>query len=154
MYVPEPEKYFKKDADIRYSAKTPLFIDSVWPDIWVHNDDLPSTDLFNGAQYIGNSYMCRSTIARHGSRCAGDAPRAWPRNKPMPGAVDVSFTDAHVEKVKLDDLWQLIWHVDYVPPAKRPGREWRKGRLLWRRDAAKEKTWRNPPCPRAGQEPP
>jgi prepilin-type N-terminal cleavage/methylation domain-containing protein len=121
VWVPEPEKYFKKDTDIRHSAKTPLFIDSVWPDIWVHSDDLPSTDLFNGAQYIGNTYMCRSTIARHGSRCAGDAPRAWPRNKPLPGAVDVSFTDAHVEKVKLDDLWQLIWHVDYVPPAKRPG---------------------------------
>lgn len=121
VWVPEPEKYFKKDTDIRHSAKTPLFIDANWPDIWVHATDLPSTDLFNGAQFIGDGYICRSTIARHGSRCAGDAPRAWPRNKPMPGSVDVSFTDAHVEKVKLDDLWQLLWHVDYVPPAKRPG---------------------------------
>ena len=25
------------------------------------------------------------------------------------------------KKVKLDDLWQLIWHANYVPPAKRPG---------------------------------
>jgi prepilin-type processing-associated H-X9-DG protein len=39
----------------------------------------------------------------------------------MPGMVDVSFTDGHVEKVKLDNLWQLYWHVGYVPPAKRPG---------------------------------
>jgi hypothetical protein len=39
----------------------------------------------------------------------------------MPGAVDVSCTDGHVQKVKLDDLWQLTWHLNYVPPAKRPG---------------------------------
>jgi prepilin-type N-terminal cleavage/methylation domain-containing protein len=119
--VPEPEKYFRSDIHIRQPAKTPLFMDAVWPDIWAHNNDLPSTDLFNGAQYINAGYICRATIARHGSRCAGQAPRAWPRNRPMPGMIDVSFTDAHVEKVKLDDLWQLIWHVDYVPPAKRPG---------------------------------
>jgi prepilin-type processing-associated H-X9-DG protein len=39
----------------------------------------------------------------------------------MPGAVDVSFTDGHVEQVKLEGLWQLSWHLNYAPPAKRPG---------------------------------
>jgi prepilin-type N-terminal cleavage/methylation domain-containing protein len=121
VYVPEPEKYFTSEGAIRQTAKTPLFIDANWPDIWPRATDFPSTDLFNGAQFIGNSFMCRSTIARHGSRAPGQAPRTWPRNQPMPGMVDISFTDGHAEKVKLDNLWQLIWHVDYVPPAKRPG---------------------------------
>src|SRR6266496_1544760 len=65
-WVNEPEKYFKSDADIRRTAQTPLFIDAVWPDIWPHANDFPSTDLFNGAQYVpngfNNGYMCRSTI--------------------------------------------------------------------------------------------
>jgi hypothetical protein len=36
--------------------------------------------------------------------------------------VNVAFFDGHGELVKLDRLWQLYWHVDYQPPAKRPGR--------------------------------
>ena len=120
VYVPEPEKYFKSEGDIHQPAKTPLFLDANWPDIWPHATDLPATDLFNGAQYIGSTYMCRATIARHGSRGPQQAPRAWPRTAPLPGMVDVSFPDGHVEKVRLDDLWQLIWHVGYVPPGKRP----------------------------------
>jgi prepilin-type N-terminal cleavage/methylation domain-containing protein len=121
VHVPEPEKYFKSQGDIRLTAKTPLFLDAVWPDIWPHATDFPATDLFNGAQVINNSFMCRSTIARHGSRSPQQAPRAWPRTQPMPGAVDVSFTDGHVEQVKLEGLWQLSWHLNYAPPAKRPG---------------------------------
>jgi prepilin-type processing-associated H-X9-DG protein len=39
----------------------------------------------------------------------------------MPGAIQLSFFDGHAERVKLDDLWQLYWHVDYQPPTKRPG---------------------------------
>jgi hypothetical protein len=33
----------------------------------------------------------------------------------------VSFYDGHVEQVKLERLWSLYWHKDYVPPVKRPG---------------------------------
>jgi hypothetical protein len=29
--------------------------------------------------------------------------------------------DGHGELVKLDRLWQLYWHKDYQPPARRPG---------------------------------
>ena len=121
VYVPEPQKYFTSDTSIRSTSRTPLFVDAVWPDTWPHATDQPSTDLFNGAQFIGSTYMCRVTIARHGSRAPTEAPRSWPLNKPMPGAVEVSFTDGHVETVKLENLWQLYWHLDYVPPPKRPG---------------------------------
>ena len=39
----------------------------------------------------------------------------------LPGAINAAFFDGHVELVKLDDLWQLYWHKNYQPPAKRPG---------------------------------
>jgi prepilin-type processing-associated H-X9-DG protein len=59
-------------------------------------------------------------IPRHGSR-PNSIPRDWPYNLPLPGAINVAFLDGHGELVKLDRLWQLYWHVDYQPPAKRPG---------------------------------
>jgi hypothetical protein len=34
--------------------------------------------------------------------------------------VNMACMDGHVETVKLDRLWQLIWHKVYVPPATRP----------------------------------
>jgi prepilin-type processing-associated H-X9-DG protein len=65
--------------------------------------------------------MGACTIARHGSRPAAQAPRNWPVTQRMPGSVDVSFADAHVELVKLDNLWNLIWNKTYDVPLKRPG---------------------------------
>jgi len=65
--------------------------------------------------------MGASTISRHGSRPAGSARKNWPVTQRMPGSVDVSFVDAHVELVKLDNLWQLIWNKTYEVPLKRPG---------------------------------
>jgi prepilin-type processing-associated H-X9-DG protein len=59
-------------------------------------------------------------IPRHGSR-PSPVPTDWPADQPLPGAVNVSFFDGHGELVKLDRLWRLYWHKDYVPPAKRPG---------------------------------
>jgi prepilin-type processing-associated H-X9-DG protein len=59
-------------------------------------------------------------IPRHGSRPAR-IPTFHPRQAPLPGAINVSFYDGHVEQVKLDRLWQLSWHKDYVAPKKRPG---------------------------------
>jgi prepilin-type processing-associated H-X9-DG protein len=39
----------------------------------------------------------------------------------LPGAANVAFFDGHGETVKLDQLWQLYWHVNYNPPARRQG---------------------------------
>lgn len=59
-------------------------------------------------------------IPRHGNR-PRSPPSDWPANRLLPGAVNMAFYDGHVELVKLDNLWQLNWHKDYLPPAKRPG---------------------------------
>jgi prepilin-type N-terminal cleavage/methylation domain-containing protein len=114
-----PAKYFANEGDIRYTSRTPEFVDAVWPDLSPQATDFPATNLFEGSLIGGG--MPRCTIARHGSRAPAQAPREWPANKLMPGAVNVSFADAHLECVKLESLWQLTWHKNYEPPAKRPG---------------------------------
>jgi prepilin-type N-terminal cleavage/methylation domain-containing protein len=120
--VQEPQNYFRVEADIKHTSRTPEFVDAVWPDIAPRTNDLPATDLFNGQiTGAGAAGMGACTIARHGSRPAAQAPRNWPVTQRMPGSVDVSFVDAHVELVKLDNLWQLIWNKTYEVPLKRPG---------------------------------
>jgi prepilin-type N-terminal cleavage/methylation domain-containing protein len=118
----EPQNYFRVEADIKHTSRTPEFVDAVWPDVAPRTNDLPATDLFNG-QITGSGAagMGACTVARHGSRPAAQAPRNWPVTQRMPGSVDVSFVDAHVELVKLDNLWQLIWNKTYEVPLKRPG---------------------------------
>jgi prepilin-type N-terminal cleavage/methylation domain-containing protein/prepilin-type processing-associated H-X9-DG protein len=117
-----PSLAFGSEGDIRASSRTPLFVDAVWPAFWAGTNDFPAADLFNGT---GGSTNCPNigscTISRHGSRPAGAAPKSWPANQRMPGSVNVSFVDSHVELVKLENLWQLNWHKDYIAPDKRPG---------------------------------
>src|SRR5437879_687045 len=60
------------------------------------------------------------TIPRHGSRPSKIPINHQPQDR-MPGAINVSFYDGHVETVPLERLWDLSWHRDYVAPAKRPG---------------------------------
>jgi len=120
--TPMPQNYFKVEADIKQPSRTPQFVDAVWPDIAPRTNDLPAIDLFNGSLGAsGLPGMGACTIARHGSRPAAQAPNSWPVTQRMRGSVDVSFVDAHVELVKLDNLWNLIWSKNYEVPLKRPG---------------------------------
>jgi prepilin-type processing-associated H-X9-DG protein len=64
--------------------------------------------------------MSLLTIPRHGSR-PNNVPRNYPSTSILPGAINVSFIDGHAQAVRLEALWQLAWHRDYQPPAKRPG---------------------------------
>lgn len=69
---------------------------------------------------MNRGQMVLFTIPRHGNR-PSPLPTYWPDDQPLPGAVNVLFFDGHRELVKLDHLWQLCWHKDYQPPAKRAG---------------------------------
>jgi prepilin-type N-terminal cleavage/methylation domain-containing protein/prepilin-type processing-associated H-X9-DG protein len=59
-------------------------------------------------------------IPRHGSR-PRVIPTEYPVSKILPGAINVSFYDGHVETVKLERLWGFPWHRGYVPLPRRPG---------------------------------
>jgi len=119
-----PENCFRKDSAIKRSAESPVFMDANWVDLWPLANDTPPTDLYWGDRYNGGGAtpgMGRACIVRHGSRAPSQAPRTLPINQRMPGAINVGFADGHAATVKLDDLWQLSWHVDYRAPARRPG---------------------------------
>jgi prepilin-type processing-associated H-X9-DG protein len=78
--------------------------------------DLPAANLQTG----NLAGMGVFTIPRHGSHPNG-VSTSHPPAEVLPGAINVSFYDGHVEQVKLEGLWQLYWHRDYQLPAKRPG---------------------------------
>jgi len=113
---------FRAEGEIQYPSSTPVFADGVggWLTLawWFgpRATDLPARNLVSG-RLVGMSMF---TIPRHGSR-PSKVPKDHPPAAKLPGAINVSFYDGHVEQVKLERLWQLYWHKDYTPPVKRPG---------------------------------
>ncbi|MBI2924264.1 MAG: type II secretion system protein [Verrucomicrobia bacterium] len=119
---PWRESGFRMEGEIARPSQTPVFADGItysW--VWSRANDLPAANLQTGETQGGyHPGMSMLTVPRHGSR-----PNRIPTNhRPqdtLPGAINVAFYDGHVETVKLERLWQLEWHRDYRPPAKRPG---------------------------------
>jgi hypothetical protein len=119
-----PWKFFYKESEISRSSLTPFLGDGVYTGASPSPTDLPPQDLYTADwPQPGNSPGNPITmwcIPRHGNR-PYPVPRYWPRTQPLPGAINVVFYDGHDELVKLDNLWQLYWTKDWVPPARRPG---------------------------------
>ncbi len=114
-----PENLFRKESEIRHPSQTPFFADSVWVDAWPREQDLPARNLFNGDKYQGA--MVRFTIPRHAAPRSAAVTNFDPQ-KTLPGAINISFADNHVSLTKLENLWNLYWHKNWNPPAKRPGK--------------------------------
>ena len=122
-----PTNDFKTESQVQQPALTPVVADSVSYEVAPFETDPPPASLISGDANgeggfidLGADGMARVAIPRHGNRPT-PVPVSWAANRPLPGAVNVAFFDGHGETVKLDWLWQLYWHVDYLPPAKRPG---------------------------------
>jgi prepilin-type N-terminal cleavage/methylation domain-containing protein len=98
-------------------SQTPAFADAIQPFVLSYPSDPPPTDLYNA----GTGGIWPFTIARHGSRPASAAPRNWDISKPLPGMVDLALYDGHVEKARLEDLWNYYWSANWVVPHPRPG---------------------------------
>jgi prepilin-type N-terminal cleavage/methylation domain-containing protein/prepilin-type processing-associated H-X9-DG protein len=109
---------FLTESQLTQPTKAPLLADGIWINTLPRAEDMPATNLYSGDG--GFPWMRAMNISRHGNR-PRSVPRNWPTSSPLPGAVNVAFFDGHVQPVKLDGLWQLYWHVGYVPPPKRPG---------------------------------
>lgn len=107
--TPGPRKTIKIEADLDSPSLTPTFLDYPGFTLNPRASDLPPTDLTNGG-----------FVPRHG-KCPRPVPTNYPIDQKLPGASNVAFYDGHVAQIDLDYLWQLHWHHNYVPPAKRPG---------------------------------
>ena len=118
---------FRIEGDVQHPSQTPLFADGGgwwwgWGGNWQgpRATDMPASNLASGV-YPGPPWsMAGFTIPRHGSR-PSKVSTNYPATSKLPGAINVAFYDGHVETAKLERLWSLYWHKDYVPPVKRPG---------------------------------
>jgi prepilin-type processing-associated H-X9-DG protein len=114
----QENQYYKKVSNVFNAAMTPYFTDSIWVDGWPSETDTPARDLYAGGD--GDIGIDRLTIARHGYRAAGAAPKSVPAGAPLVGAINAGFIDGHVAPVKLEKLWTLYWHAGWKTPATRP----------------------------------
>ena len=120
---------FRGDSDIRLPTQTPVFADSIWVDSWPQENSRPPRNLYDADKSvfgIGLESIARFCIPRHGSRGGSIPKRSYmsdfdPKNT-LPGSINVSFADNHVEAVRLENLWNLYWHRNWEPPKPRPGR--------------------------------
>ncbi len=115
----DPQKIYRKEADVSHPSQTPYFSDSIWVDCSPSETDTPARDLYAGSDAQGGG-INRITIARHGYKGAGAAPRHVPPGAPLVGGIDVGFVDGHARLVKLEQLWTLTWHRGWVTPTQRP----------------------------------
>jgi len=113
-----PEFMMEKQSMIQKPSETPVFFDSGWVDAWPFETDLPNTDLYHGSWDVGG--MKRAALSRHGGVNPAKAPQNFDRTKRLPGAINIGMADDHVELVKLENLWQLYWHLNWQPPSPRP----------------------------------
>ena len=113
-----PEFMMSKQSRIQKPSQTPAFLDAIWVDLWPLETDPPSDDLYDGmAESEG---MPRCTIARHATAHPAAAPRVFDTRQRLPGGIVIGMADGHVELIKLENLWQLYWHLDWAPPPVRP----------------------------------
>jgi prepilin-type N-terminal cleavage/methylation domain-containing protein/prepilin-type processing-associated H-X9-DG protein len=140
QYVPDTPSgsYYTKDTSIRVPVNTPEFGDGLSVDCFPDNNGTavdPSTpswcasgnaDLWgppknsttlHGHPMVGNAPMERFLIARHNA-APGKASHSAPTTSPLPGTINMSFADGHVQTVRLYDLWSFNWSAKSVPQSQ------------------------------------
>ena len=111
------QSQFDCESSVLFPTLTPVLADGVSFMVNPLATDLPARNLVWG---LGEGNIGLITIPRHGSR-PNPVPKDQPSQDRLPGGINMSFNDAHVELVPLERLWQFYWSRDYQPPARRPG---------------------------------
>ena len=114
---------FTKDSQLNFPSLTPDFAEGIWPDAWPEPTDIPWPNLQTGTEADvpgGPAGLDRLMIARHGPNLPSPVPTFVTITKPLPGGMNISFIDGHVQDTALESLWTLYWNNDWVVPAKRP----------------------------------
>jgi prepilin-type N-terminal cleavage/methylation domain-containing protein len=113
-----PTNFFRTEAGISHPSRTPVLTDSAYG-VAIPLESQPSTrDLYYGDH---SAQMANLIIARHGGRStARSSLPVEPGESLNPYVNHLVFYDGHVEKVPLENLWNLHWHRNWEPPAVRP----------------------------------
>ena len=122
-YFSTPEhkpKKFRSDVDCPTPSTTPVISDGNWIDTWPQPTDPPARNLYTGDDFAGA--MVRLTLPRHGSGAGWGKTAIFNPKGELPGAINHGFVDGHSAMIKLERLWNLDWHRNWVPPVKRPGK--------------------------------
>jgi hypothetical protein len=124
FYVDDPYsaggmRHFRTPDQVVFPSTTPVFADSVWTEFWPTPEDRPARNLVTADNFTSGG-LSRIAIPRHGAKISPSF-RNFDSSTPLPGAVNLVFSDNHAETVKLEHLWNLQWHREWVAPAKRPG---------------------------------
>jgi len=124
---PDTQFFFKKETQLLAPVTTPLFQDSIWFYVFPLETDptLNPANLYTG--YNGQRSGCihgmgLCLINRHSNLPAASAPTAYPyrSGQMLPGVINLAFADNHAELVKLNNLWNYMWHRGWVTPNPHP----------------------------------
>jgi prepilin-type N-terminal cleavage/methylation domain-containing protein len=116
-YGSYPEYFFQNLLTVMKPAQTPLFFDQNYAATVPLETDSAAGDLYFGQSNpmggVRDGMGC-CTIVRHGGPTANSSV-PWKKGQPLPGAINMCFTDGHGELVKLPNLWNYYWHLDWNP---------------------------------------
>ncbi len=107
--------YFGNFSAIKLPSQTPYFCDAIWCDFWCNSQDGPAVNLVRGAL---SPDFGRITTGRH--LIGSGVPTNLRGFAPLPGTTGMFLVDGHVERPKMEALWNYYWNDGYQPPAKRP----------------------------------
>src|SRR5688572_23961919 len=111
---------FLNESAIEKPSLTPVFCDSASFSALPLVTSNPARDLYS--PNIGESLTFSNfQLARHGSRGPAHASMPVEPGKSLgPWVNNIVCYDGHVERAKLDTLWNYYWHKGWEPPSKRP----------------------------------
>jgi prepilin-type N-terminal cleavage/methylation domain-containing protein len=115
-----PHQMYPRDSAVTQPSVTPIFGDGTSEEAAPETNSPAPRDLY-WQRDIGLTFMHYFAIARHGR--GGPARSSLPvePGQPLgPWFNNMVLYDGHVERVRLDDLWKLYWHKEWVPPVVRP----------------------------------
>ena len=108
---------YTSDTTVQKPSNTPVFADAVWVDGWPQENEGPAKDLYNGGDV---PFIGRFTVARHLGIAPASAPRNIASSSGLVGGINVGTVDGHANAVRLQQLWALDWHKNWVAPAVIP----------------------------------
>jgi prepilin-type N-terminal cleavage/methylation domain-containing protein len=108
--------FFNKLSAVQRPSQTPLFFDQNYVATVPLETDAAASDLYFGQFPLGFERLGMGccTIERHGGRTAGSSV-PYLSGQPLPGAINMCFTDGHGQLVKLPNLWNYYWHLNWNP---------------------------------------